>query len=38
MVKMHSNEMIEISEAEAGEICAMFGVECNSGDTYTDEQ
>lgn len=36
MVKMHSNEMIDVQGAESGEIVAMFGVDCNSGTTFTD--
>ena len=36
IVRMHSNEMEDISEIGAGEICAVFGVECASGDTFTD--
>ncbi|KAH8428625.1 elongation factor G [Aspergillus melleus] len=38
IVRMHSNEMEEVSEIGAGEICAVFGVECASGDTFTDGQ
>jgi elongation factor G len=38
IVRMHSNDMEEVSEIGAGEICAVFGVECASGDTFTDGQ
>lgn len=36
IVRMHSNEMEDVSEIGAGEICAVFGIECASGDTFTD--
>lgn len=36
IVRMHSNEMEDTQEIGAGEICAVFGVECASGDTFTD--
>ncbi|KAI1321540.1 elongation factor G 1 [Xylariaceae sp. FL0255] len=36
IVRMHSNEMEDVSEVGAGEICAVFGVDCASGDTFTD--
>ena len=38
IVRMHSNEMEDVSEIGAGEICAVFGVDCASGDTFTDGQ
>lgn len=36
IVRMHSNEMEDVTEIGAGEICAVFGIECASGDTFTD--
>lgn len=36
IVRMHSNDMEDVPEIGAGEICAVFGVECASGDTFTD--
>ncbi len=31
LARMHSDEMEDVDEVCAGEICAMFGVECSSG-------
>ena len=36
IVRMHADEMHDSTEANAGDIVALFGVECASGDTFTD--
>ncbi len=36
VVKMNSDEMQDVEEAFAGDIVALFGVDCASGDTFTD--
>eukprot|EP01039_Chlorochromonas_danica_P004539 gene4537-4977_t len=38
IVRMHANEMVEIEQAGAGDVVAVFGVECASMDSFTDGQ
>jgi elongation factor G len=36
LVRMHANEMEDVDSASAGDVVAVFGIECASMDTFTD--
>jgi elongation factor G len=38
IIRMHADEMEDVEVAVAGNIVALFGIDCASGDTFTDGQ
>lgn len=37
LVKMHADKMEDITEVSSGDICAFFGIDCASGDTFVSQ-
>lgn len=38
LIRMHADTMEDLSEAGCGEIAALFGIDCASGDTFCDSK